>query len=258
MTLDRPWIQIRSRGMLEVFDLALLVIQDRPLAILATSMAGILPFVVLNAALIQVWPALDHWWPLFVILEAPLATAPLTILLGGLMFGERPGVRRMVADLIRGLPSLLLYAGLVRGLAIINLLAWLFMADRLAYLNEVILLERSRWTRVLARGRSLGRASIGEIQGRGILQLIFAVVLAVMFWWALPKLAESLVSRWTPMPPGPTWTAFSMQLAAWVAVAFFGVVRFLSYIDQRIKAEGWEVELRLRAAGSAMEEAPTW
>jgi hypothetical protein len=42
-------------------------------------------------------------------------------------------------------------------------------------------------------------------------------------------------------------------------VAFFAVVRFLTYIDRRIRLEGWEVELRLRALGAAMmEDAERW
>jgi hypothetical protein len=30
-------------------------------------------------------------------------------------------------------------------------------------------------------------------------------------------------------------------------VAFFAIVRFLSYLDLRIRHEGWEVELLMRA-----------
>ena len=36
------------------------------------------------------------------------------------------------------------------------------------------------------------------------------------------------------------------QAGVWIAIAFFAVVRFLSYIDRRIRLEGWEIELRLR------------
>jgi len=33
----------------------------------------------------------------------------------------------------------------------------------------------------------------------------------------------------------------------WLVVAFMAVVRFLSYLDLRIRHEGWEVELLMRA-----------
>jgi hypothetical protein len=33
----------------------------------------------------------------------------------------------------------------------------------------------------------------------------------------------------------------------WLVVMFLAVVRFLSYLDLRIKHEGWEVELLMKA-----------
>ena len=41
------------------------------------------------------------------------------------------------------------------------------------------------------------------------------------------------------------------QAGVWLAIAYFGVVRFLSYIDRRIRLEGWEIELRFKAVGRA-------
>ncbi len=48
------------------------------------------------------------------------------------------------------------------------------------------------------------------------------------------------------------------QFAVWLAIAFFGVVRFLTYVDQRIRLEGWEVKLRLRHVGQYLEDAQRW
>ncbi len=36
-------------------------------------------------------------------------------------------------------------------------------------------------------------------------------------------------------------------LALWLTVSYFTVVRFLGYLDLRIRREGWEVELMMRA-----------
>ena len=41
-------------------------------------------------------------------------------------------------------------------------------------------------------------------------------------------------------------------LAIWIVVGYFSVVRFLSYLDLRIRREGWEVELRMRAEGARL------
>ena len=35
--------------------------------------------------------------------------------------------------------------------------------------------------------------------------------------------------------------------ALWLIAGYMAVVRFLNYLDLRIRHEGWEVELRLRA-----------
>ena len=48
------------------------------------------------------------------------------------------------------------------------------------------------------------------------------------------------------------------QFALWVAIAFFAVSRFLTYIDQRIRLEGWEVKIRLQAVGRAIEQGGRW
>jgi hypothetical protein len=44
------------------------------------------------------------------------------------------------------------------------------------------------------------------------------------------------------------------QFSVWVAIAFFGVYRFLAYIDRRIRLEGWELELRLKDVGRSLQE----
>ena len=36
-------------------------------------------------------------------------------------------------------------------------------------------------------------------------------------------------------------------LALWIVIGYFAVVRFLGYLDLRIRREGWEVELMMRA-----------
>jgi hypothetical protein len=43
------------------------------------------------------------------------------------------------------------------------------------------------------------------------------------------------------------------QAGVWIAVAFFGVYRFMAYIDRRIRLEGWELDLRLKAVARGLE-----
>jgi hypothetical protein len=46
---------------------------------------------------------------------------------------------------------------------------------------------------------------------------------------------------------GPSLYSIYLQLVIWSVFSFFTVVRFLSYLDLRIRTEGWEVELAMRA-----------
>ena len=49
---------------------------------------------------------------------------------------------------------------------------------------------------------------------------------------------------------GPVMVTVCVPVSMWIASAFFCVVRYLSYLDLRIRHEGWEVELQMRAEAS--------
>jgi hypothetical protein len=40
---------------------------------------------------------------------------------------------------------------------------------------------------------------------------------------------------------------WQIQAAFWIVIVFLTVFRFVSYLDCRIRREGWDVELKLRA-----------
>ena len=42
--------------------------------------------------------------------------------------------------------------------------------------------------------------------------------------------------------------------ALWLTATYVAVVRFLSYLDLRIRREGWEVQLQVQAAAAEFEE----
>lgn len=278
MALDRTLIQIRERSFLELLDLALVVARHRPLALGLTAALGVAPWAALYAGLAN-RPEFPAFFLLaLVMLAAPWATAPLTVVLGGLMFGDRPPTRRIVLTLLRALPALVLYQGLLRAVLIVIPILIPIIPSRYAFLNEVILLERSK-------GGAGARQSVdrrcgalcgdrgGELFGRWLIQVGFGVGFVLAFRWAASTAVEALVDQWTrdqsSLDEPGSWMvdrllwfidprAWTTQLAIWITVAFFGIARFLSYIDQRIRLEGWEVELRLRAAGAALEDANRW
>jgi hypothetical protein len=224
-------------------------------------MLGIAPWAALNA-----WLTADAEGArvpiqlLLIALEAPIAMAPLTIVLGGLMFGSRPGPRQVVSTILRQLGPMLIYQGLLRGVLVGSVvLAWL-VPVRFAFLNEVVLLERGRWWKVWSRCGDLASGRGGELFGQWLSQVSFGSMFVLAFWVASARVAGVFEGELTWVDSGLdlVFNAWAI-VGVWVALAFFAVVRFLTYIDQRIRLEGWEVELRLRAVGRTMrEELEAW
>ncbi len=257
---DRTLVQIRERSYLEVLDLALVVVRQWPLTLGLAALVGIVPFAAFNA-----WLLSDPEVPIGVlvvllVLEVPWATAPLTAVLGGLMFGDRLTVGRVIRTLVRSFPSMFLFQFLARAFFVATFFFYFLIPTRLAFLDEVILLERGRWWSAARRSASLCGHRGGELFGQWLAQLVFGGWFVICAWVGTGQLVQALTrSELTWDEPG--WSdlrGVRAHLAIWLAIAFFGVARFLSYIDQRIRLEGWEVELRLREVGRSLEDSRRW
>ncbi len=253
--MDRTLVQIRERSLVDVLDLAVVVVRDRPATLALAAAMGIGPFVALNAWLFR--SATDLAWGIPLVLwtlEAPIATAPLTVVLGGLMFGRRPTVGRVVVTVLRSAVALIVVHGLIR------IALFFLIPSRLAFANEIILLERGGWWKVLRRGGDLGSGRAGGLFLMGVFQVALAIGFATLSYVGTGRLGQAVMAEdltWDT-PAASALAGLRFQLPIWLVVAFFAVVRFLTYIDQRIRLEGWEVELRLRAVGEAMEAARRW
>lgn len=255
MAIERTLVLIRERSAIDLLDLALVVARRRPTALGLAALAGIAPFAALNDWLFRSIPDFPPIVPQTLwMLEAPFATAPLTLVLGGLMFGKRPSSRSILAMLGRSAFPLVAVHGFLR----FALFFWL--PTRLAFANEILLLERGKWWKILARGGDLARGRGSELFLLGVFQVIVTWVFAVAFSVAASRAWHSLLAEeltWDA-PDGSAFAGWMFQVPIWLMTAFFAVARFLFYIDQRIRLEGWEIELRLRAVGEAMREARRW
>ena len=253
--LDKARIAIRERSFIDILDLALRVLYRfaRPLAV--AWLAGVAPAMIVNSAALyplrEVNAGLDLPLPymllmvLLVVWEIPLITAPMTLYLGQATFQERPAARQIAWEFLGSLGQLILYQVLLR----VPLLAW-------PYLNEVILLERNP---MIARRRfanSTSRRCVelhmhegGDVFVRALFSAGVALVLAAALWVSIGMIRSLLLSDldWD----NPVFT-FWFQLSLWVVAGYFTVVRFLCYLDRRIRREGWEVELLMRAEGERL------
>jgi hypothetical protein len=127
-----------------------------------------------------------------------------------------------------------------------------------AYLSEVVLLERLGPIRAAGRSRAITRDLTGELLMRHMGCIALGLTFAVCFRMAAETLLSVLAGgELTWDRPGLVdASGLLFQTGVWIAIAYFGVVRFLSYIDRRIRLEGWEIELRLKMVGRALEERP--
>ena len=271
MELDKNRIAIRERDYFDVLDLALRVIRVHAWPLVAAFAVGVVPMTCLNYWLLADYvelvleigfPATYMWYMLLLVVwQIPLATAPVTLYLGQALFSDRPRFR----DLMRGwwslLPQIVWYQVVFRSfvaaallspaLVLVSLPACIFLFSWRPYLGEVILLERNpmfarRSGRMTTRRRSRafhgGRA--GDLFVRWLGSMVIGTALFTSLWVSTWLLRSMLVSE------GDWDTAMytvCFPLAMWLVVGYFTVVRFLSYLDLRIRLEGWEVELMMRA-----------
>lgn len=277
LDLNNTLVAIRERSIGELLDLGLRVWRAMFWPLLVAGLIGILPCLGFNWWWLNRLPLEDFadkryyviatlllsWW------ELPLATAPLTALLGQGMFQRQLDYRRATRELIQCAPQLLWYQclrtllmphGLLlayprvwreySGLLVFMMIFWIYATLRWSYLVEVILLEQNPWA---ARHGQLSTGQRSRALHSGDGGMIFGRALSLSFW-------EFLLTGIAAMSVWFLWGWLKSELnvdnllyvvfmpaAFWFMAIYLTVVRFLCYLDLRIRREGWEVDLVLRA-----------
>ncbi|MEK6247541.1 MAG: hypothetical protein N2C12_05130 [Planctomycetales bacterium] len=294
MQLDKTYIAIRERDMLDIMDLSLQVIRFFFKPLIITFLVGVVPFVIFQHWLLGGFDPMildgndffvNEWdWRLtvafkcavFVLFFAPLASVPTTLYLGQALFSEQPDARRMFQDWLRSLPQLCFLQLGIRSLLLSAIYFCLFNIDSplgamlvfltlltiilpfavWPYLNEIIVLERnpffsrkSKPNSTMRRAGALHRNSFGELLLRWLTSAAYAFLLSGLLF-----LAIWFTKLWTTGNLDLSRLNFLLLLefSTWTTVCYFMVARFLCYLDLRIRREGWEVELKMRAEGARL------
>jgi hypothetical protein len=285
--LDKTSIVIRERNYFDILDLALRVIRTYPAALFITMLLGTIPFAALNywyhswtetLTVIEYADETGEFIPygylfdclFLIVIEMPLATMLTTIFLGQVTFTKQPSGKLIARDAVGSLWQMLVFQVIIRGLLTIIVITWFILFSIWPYLNEVILLERNPLTRkganrmtTMRRNSALHSGSFGDLFGRWVASLMIAGTLLMAIWIGLWIVGSMLLGStgMTEMEIGEMFGAVFftvyLQAAIWIVVHFFSVVRFLGYLDLRIRREGWEVELMLRAEAARMARQPT-
>lgn len=275
MQLDKTYIAIRERDMLDILDLSLHVIWALFRPLLITFAVGVAPLMLFQHWMLGGFDPIamdtdaffdyedgDGWWETWtavqsigwVIFLAPLAAVPTTLYLGQVLFLDRADAKRVARDWIGSLPQLILLQGVIRALLFVPFITCFVPFVMWPYLTEIILLERTplfgkRKAKMttLRRSSALHRSNFGDLFARWMASAAFAIVMATLLYLALRGTKMWLTSN---LDVSPLMYLIFLEISLWTTACFFFVVRFLSYLDLRIRREGWEVELKMRAEGA--------
>ncbi len=278
MQLDNTRIVIRERDFLDILDLSLRLLRYYFFPWLSLSLFAALPFALFNAWLLGPLGPFETLSPkhggfdsgdpamyayrliVLTVWEMPLVAAPLTRYFGHALFFDRPSAGRIAHELRQSLPQLFVYQVILRGIctlpavidwrAFLLIFLWLVPLARSPYLNEIILLERNPFSakpgRITTgrRSRALHGGSRSALFSRFLVSMVFGAAMACGLTLSLWYIRGLLTHHWERT--GVVYT-IAVPTALWTVAAYFAVVRYLSYLDLRIRREGWEVELRVRA-----------
>ncbi len=248
-------VVLRPRDPLEVLDLAFALVRWRAWVVLRLLAMTALP-VWLGASALA-WLTHGAWYALVVPFAfGPLVQAAFTLLVGRLLFSDEVRARDALSESLRRLPALL-GVWFVRGIALLAAsltcgLAWPIIQGALLYQTEAALLERVGPNRGLRRSGRLASSQPGTatvaVVGWYVLLAWFALVGEV----AGQRLVGFVLQLGQPLGSAMDGVVTPYLLAGLVLFQpAYAIYRLLLYVDVRTRAEGWDLQVALRALGLA-------
>lgn len=248
-------VAVRPRGILECLDVSVMFCGRRPLPVAVATAVGAVPCMLFNRACFA--GAEDDAASLALVvlgIEAAWAAVPLTLYIGQSVFSNRFSWRAAARDFVGGLPALVLFQSLLRGVCLATVILAPLAFVGMYYVGQIILLERPALSRIWRRRGAMNRGRLGAIIA---LQAVDGLVIAVGTTLGIDFLSASsrlwcgrdIVGGASAWQADLVATLFSWhgQIAFWSVCGFLTVFRFFTYIDMRIRREGWDVELGFRA-----------
>lgn len=252
MDLKAARIVLRPRKGAEIFDLALrYCFAADPRLYLWLTLLLVLPAlaicVTLHYALGLAW----GWvWVIAYLLSQGLQ-GPFSVAAGRLMFEPELSVRDVMRHFKDRFWSFVgattLRVALVAVSSVFVITGFL-VAHRLLYVNEAVLLERAKAGEALKRSsrfvQGYGSHGVGMVFG-----LTAAVLLSVITFESLGQGLMSFVLQigepfGTLLDGGGSPFAL---LGLLLAVPYLSTARFLAYVDQRTRQDGWDVQVKFMA-----------
>ncbi len=297
MRFDKSFIKIRKRSMLEIFDLALQVNRQYGLTLFGYLAVGALPLWLLNFLITSHYrdlPIPEYWFSasgsimlFLVIVESQLGTIFITAFLGKAMFEANPRPIAVVRSVFERFSAIVWVHGVLRlsvpivGLIAISnftgdygvdpaMLTFAILLSLLAvlvrcfrpYISEITILEQTQIfpkdkasISMKRRSFALHSAISADSFSQYVISVLFAALLVQLVYSPFCVFMElmGLVDIENNVFIEVLW-----PISLWLVAGFLATVRFLSYIDTRIRQEGWEVELKIRSENARLtREVPS-
>ena len=220
-----------------------------------------------------------------ILIQSPLALSAVTYFIGQAVFIERPSARQVFSAVWKRIGSMVFVLGILR-MSLLSfvpacLLFWTpvfrpeieiplyllglcgmvyFVRGVRPFASEILLLERcpvlksNKRSDQLAYGQrsrwlhsSLYSELLGVHLGVTVVQVLTALSISMSIVFLIGVLTG--IWRW-----GLWMDLFLYPLTIWIVSTWGAVIRFLLYMNSRIRTEGWEIELRLKAEAQRLEE----
>jgi len=293
MQFDQTSIAIRERSTLEVFDLAANVLVRHLQPIMVLLFLNAMPFVILDYYLINWMTDVSFSVELstayyaamlaLIVSQAQLGTCLITIFMGRVMFLDEYSVGAVLRQFLKRLPYFLYSQGILRlaffavllamftspkdteaahivawlGLPAIATLGLLIRAIRpfvpeVIYLEQTALKSKNDLPSLGLRSSNLHTLAAGSITMQFLSMALFAPLLLLAVH-SVFVMADSMFS--IRANSEISLQPFYILAAGWLVAGFLAVVRFLLYIDVRIRQEGWAVDLKFRSENTLLRQS---
>ena len=222
-----------------------------------------------------------------ILVQSPLALSAVTYFIGQAVFIERPTIRQVTSAVWKRIGSMILVLGILR-MSLVSfvpaILLFLhpvfrpeievpiyvfglcgtvyFVRGFRPFAAEILLLERCPLMKSSKRPDQLAYGLRSRWLHSSLYYELFGVHVGVTFIEALTAFSITMSMLFLIGVLAGSWSwgiwmdLILYPMAIWLVAIWGTVIRFLLYMNSRIRTEGWEIELRLKAEAQRLEEAP--
>lgn len=261
MNLADVRVVLRPRALGEILDLAALwcFAVDRGLYARLAAIV-LLPSLGLCAAArwLGEWSWSEVW--ILAIVLGTVTQGVFTIATSRALFAAEVPVREVLRGFAARLPAYLVALVITRGLLALSALTVVLLPvawARVAFIHEACLLEGASPIAATERAWALGRArglEISVLVGGLGLAIGASIVAAELLGHGVVEFVLQLGRPFGDLvhEDGSLYALLGLQ----AAIPYVAVARFLGYVDERTRGDGWDIQLRFMALAAERRRGP--